>query len=569
MKISGNGQSFARRGVQQDALKINFDITTLNLFCSYALSENRSIHLSAMANLLMVMKNIDIRMLGGNESLVNRFRFCIDAITIRLQEKLVSRELIIRSVIGLVGNRYKDLDVNSFSELSDTEVLWVEKSIGVILDNKTIYNQVANLTQMCQDYINADLEDKSRYANNLKESIINLNTTFRKNNVDLDSEDNEFVLSNAKPAIDRIVTRMKSPSYKLKTGMQGFNKLLAGGFEGSRVYCLFGLPGEGKTTTLINLAYQLKKYNSGFIPKDKTKRPCILFLTMENMMRETVTTLYNITCGQKDMSQYGTNEIIQEMASEGLGVSDKSPIDLVVKYKPINSVDTNYFYTITEDLADKGLEVIAVIFDYIKRIRPVEMNDRDERFRLGEVINELKNFANAKDIPVITASQINREGARIVDTKRSSNKSDIITDIGRSNIGESSLIDENVDASIFIVPQWTEKHKYMGFKFTKMRYRLEPKDRDAPNPFYQPFADGNPVKMVEDFGLSGPLYKKSLITDKEKIDNNFGQSVRFSTNRVIDEVDKENPYGLSGTVYDDITEESPKEELLHVVDIIP
>ena len=31
----------------------------------------------------------------------------------------------------------------------------------------------------------------------------------------------------------------------------------------------------------INLAYQIKKYNKGYKPKDPTKRPCVLYLTME------------------------------------------------------------------------------------------------------------------------------------------------------------------------------------------------------------------------------------------------------------------------------------------------
>ena len=46
--------------------------------------------------------------------------------------------------------------------------------------------------------------------------------------------------------------------------MIGFNHLLGGGFEGTKVYCLYGLQGEGKSTTLLNLALQIKQYNKRY-----------------------------------------------------------------------------------------------------------------------------------------------------------------------------------------------------------------------------------------------------------------------------------------------------------------
>jgi len=52
------------------------------------------------------------------------------------------------------------------------------------------------------------------------------------------------------PDIHKYVT---SPSYKLVTGMQGFNAMLGGGFQKERVYSFFGASGSGKTTTLENI----------------------------------------------------------------------------------------------------------------------------------------------------------------------------------------------------------------------------------------------------------------------------------------------------------------------------
>ena len=302
----------------------------------------------------------------------------------------------------------------------------------------------------------------------------------------------------------------------MKTGMHRFNDILSGGFEGSRVYCLFGLPGEGKTTTLLNIFYQIKKYNTNFKCKDKTKKPLLLFFTMENTMREAVDSLYTISCGtDKDMAEFTTDQVLEQLAEEGMVVNESSPINMAIRYKPINSVDVSYLHQMTEDFANRGYEVIGVLFDYIKRIKPIDNYQMEERFKLGAVINDLKNFANRFDIPVITASQINREGAKTVDEIRNNSKKDVTDGIGRANIGESSLIDENVDATIFIVPQWVGEEKYMGFKVTKTRYKCTATDRT----FFQPFDKTNTIKLVEDSKLSSPLSVLNLSGSKKDIMN--------------------------------------------------
>ena len=127
----------------------------------------------------------------------------------------------------------------------------------------------------------------------------------------------------------------------------------------------------------------------------------------------------------------------------------------------------------------------------------------------------MKNFANRFDIPVITASQINREGAKTVDEIRNNSKKDVTDGIGRANIGESSLIDENVDATIFIVPQWVGEEKYMGFKVTKTRYKCTATDRT----FFQPFDKTNTIKLVEDSKLASPLSVLNLSGSKKDIMN--------------------------------------------------
>ena len=498
-------------------LNVNYNIQMFTKFCEYALSENQMIGVTGLENLLKVLKASEVKHFSENESMMLRYLFAIDAIELRLRYgSTIGRDLLLTTICGLVGNKYENLDIPSFQELSDGEVKWVEDVVTNILDTQTVNKTIESLNLSIADYINGSPENYFENAMRIKEIINGASTQFNENYIDTNTDETDFLLSNPRGPLDLIINRKKQPSYKLKTGMHRFNDILSGGFEGSRVYCLFGLPGEGKTTTLLNIFYQIKKYNTNFKCKDKTKKPLLLFFTMENTMREAVDSLYTISCGtDKDMAEFTTDQVLEQLAEEGMVVNESSPINMAIRYKPINSVDVSYLHQMTEDFANRGYEVIGVLFDYIKRIKPIDNYQMEERFKLGAVINDLKNFANRFDIPVITASQINREGAKTVDEIRNNSKKDVTDGIGRANIGESSLIDENVDATIFIVPQWVGEEKYMGFKVTKTRYKCTATDRT----FFQPFDKTNTIKLVEDSKLASPLSVLNLSGSKKDIMN--------------------------------------------------
>jgi archaellum biogenesis ATPase FlaH len=534
-----------------EGIKFNFDLTMMNTFCSYCLSENTSVHRNSLINLRSVFNKIEESMFENMQECITRFRFCKKVLEAKLDKKLYKRELVLRDVYGVVGSAFESLDQNNFCELANDDVRWIEDTIASCMDVIFINNKVSDLQYVCTEYANADYTNKMEVVTRIKNQISDIQTQFRRNDIDRDTSDQMFRLSKSESAVADLHARKKRPSYKLITGMQGFNDMLGGGFSGGAVYCILGLPGEGKTVTLLNLLYQLKKYNKSYICKDKTKRPCIVLLTMENQVQDGICTLFNIACSTEDISNYTTEEALQLMMARELAVTMDSPIDIIIKYKPINSVDTNYLYKLTEDLEDEGYEVIALLQDYIKRIKPMDEN-KEERFRLGNVINDFRNFAIYKDIPVITASQLNRDAARIIDDSRDTKKNDLVRKLGRANIGESSLIDENLDGTLFITPEWVGDRKYMGIKLTKHRYKIYTKIKNI----YQPFEEGNEVKLMEDEGLTKPLFKESLVRDGEEIKKAFGDTVRFSVNREIRDIDEleadESKVLTGGTVYGEL-----------------
>jgi hypothetical protein len=205
------------------------------------------------------------------------------------------------------------------------------------------------------------------------------------------------------------------------------------------------------------------------------------------------------------MANYELGEVLYKLRNEGgMRITDSSPLDIVIKYKPNRSISTDYLYTLYDDLADQGKEPVILIQDHIKRIRSVD-NNPDLRLELGDIVNELKVFAADKDIPVLTVSHLNREATRILEEASRKGNQDSGKLLGKSNIGESLLMVDNLDCGITISRDYDRDGvMYMAFHRIMMRDKGSTRDYIA-----QPFLPDNPIRLVEDFG-SIPQFKETL-----------------------------------------------------------
>lgn len=515
-----------------DKIVLNFDISSLNIMCSYVLSENKNIKRNQLVNMKNLFEIIDDKSFINDNEKYKRFKFIKLALKARLEKEIKNRDILIKVING--GITEEDLlDVDTFPELGNGEVDWVDQTISTTLKWSFAYVYSDKLLDITTRFKASDYRNKEEIVKELEDTITDLKNEFRHAKVE-NFTDLMFTLEEDK--LDQILKdtyeRATNPTTFLKTGMQGFNMLLDGGFEKSRVYMIFGVTGVGKSLLLLNLAYQMKLCNANYELKDKTKKaPCIVYMTMENGVYETILRLFSIvnnTTGK--MSEYSMEEVIRIIKDQGkLVMSDTNPINIVIKFVPDGSVDTNHLYTITEDLEDEGYEVIAFIQDHMKKIKSAKKIS-DLRQELGAIINEFKVFATFKDIPVISNSHINREGIKILEEAVKNGDLDASKRLGKSLIGDSSLILDNVDVAININTTYDSQHiKYMAFNRIKMR------GNDSGRSFiYQPFKENN-LALEIDYDLPVPLFKETLIEgsgfddiSNNKYDDRYVTNIRLA-----------------------------------------
>ena len=519
MKYNSRGHTVNKSNIK---LNMNFNISTLEIMASYSVSENRNIRRSQ----LMQMRNL-FAMLDENLYIVDHnknryFNFIIKALEGRLEKNIKDSDILDKFINGGFieddsENSEEQIHISQLKILSNPEVEWVSSTISESLKYSYINNDMNELYELLVKFRASDYSSRGEIVRLIEDEIVKVNNLFRK----AKSEQSHEVTFSLKDGIfedsmREIHENVTNPSRRLYTGMQGFNELIGGALETTRVYMLLGLAGAGKSFSLLNIAKQLKTNNKHYRPKDPTKIPVIVLLTMENTVQETVTRLFEITTGQ-DMGKVDVETAIKMLKKDGeMYIADDNPIDIIVKYVPNRSVDTSYLYTLAEDLEDEGYEMICLIQDHVKRIRSIERTP-DIRIELGNVINEFKTFAMLKDCVVITNGHLNREAAKSIDDGNRTNKGDLIRMIGRANISESMLMIDNLDVGIVIQQEYDEKgNKYMGFKRIKERIKCNPNF----NIVYQMFKSPDSLELIEDLDKRVPLHKDTLKGDVNLINLN-------------------------------------------------
>lgn len=495
----------ATSGPKTGYIDVALDNHSLDILCNMVLSRNKNVRRTQLMNIVKLLDLIDPAKYNNDPVKVEKYKFIRKGIEARLGLNIDDPYLVMQHING--GVISDDIvDIDHYKEIQTSEVDFMNNMVAETLQYATVYNSVDKMMDICTRFKTHEYGSKGEIVEEFKNHTNDIQNEFRRSRNE-DHTEMMFSLRDGtfEDCIIETYNRAANPRKKLSTGMQGLNEMLGGGFESGRTYIFFGLPGEGKSTVILNIIYQIKKYNRDYQCKDATKRPCIVLLTMENSVEESIERLFGMATDREKMTEFDVGSVISMLRNDGeLTLSDDNPIDIIIKYKPTNSVDCGYLYTLTDDLEDQGYEVIAMFQDYIGRIRSTQ-HLADARLEYGAVTDDFKVYAQLKDIPVISVSQLNRDASKRIDDGRQSSKNDLVRALGRSNISESMLILNNIDGGFMIAPEYTSTgDKYLGVLRVKIRYNAGNMEV-----MYLPFSRNNTIKLLEDFGRE-PLYKTTL-----------------------------------------------------------
>lgn len=554
-------------------LKIKFDITRLDMIISFLYKPSVLRTRKTLANIYKLFQNLDDELINGNPDLMARVWIINTTLRGRLEEGFENDE-------NLMQFCFDQVDCDEFKRKTLTEILENKKIsydeskyIVRTIDDTLEFGYVVTIKEIVQEIINQIDDGEYKTYKEVSDDLYTIGNAIiniKRKTASLGS-DQTFSLDTDEfdEVIEDSLQKLKDRNKIFITGIQRLNTLLSPGYLSKRLYTYLAFPGKGKSTILLKSALDIKRYNGGIQTKDPEKRPAVLMLTLENDIPETIERIYNMAVDGDDIRNYTAKQIKRKFRKKGqLELTKENNIDIIIKEYKNRELDTNDLYTIINDLEDDGVEVIALIVDYIKRIRPAERAD-SEKAELKNISNELKELAKYFDIPVITAQQLNRSGAAVVDAALQAKKEDVTRLVGRDSIAGAWEIIENSDFCCIINPEVKSDtgELFLTFKLLKRRYRSSEENESLRRLEYfnQPFEPGNEIRLLDDIDLPKPLALESLSTQFEAVDNKRGKTNAVEREHIInrgEEVEKkskkkkdfneelsENPFDMNNHIY--------------------
>ena len=177
----------------------------------------------------------------------------------------------------------------------------------------------------------------------------------------------------------------------VSTGWQVIDEITQGGFGKGELILFAAPPGIGKSWSLINIGVNAMK-------KGKIVAHYTLELNEGYVGQRYDAVLSGVAVGNLKFNMEDVTKAVNSVSG-----------DLVVKHYPTKTASVTSLKAHMDKMILQGKKPDVVIVDYADLLRGPQKEKRHEE--LEEIIEDLRGMAGEYEVPVYTASQINRSGA--------------------------------------------------------------------------------------------------------------------------------------------------------------
>ena len=391
-------------------------------------------------------------------------------------------------------------------ELPEDDLEYITNSLDQNLKFSYILDIKDNLIELTNDIETSSYTDFPNLLRQYRDLVTDIMNFFRK--TDSSSMTNEIVHTGDPTFLDILYDTyeaIRNPASALQTGWQALNSALGprGGFQNKNLYCIHANTNSFKSAMLLHISRMIKEYNGPRVIEEfkrTGKIPTILHISMENDNDEDNERLYK-TVVKKDLGKCTSREELNQSWEHNFGNSEEeNPIDISFLHVDARSLSVDEIDIIIENLEEEGYRVIACVVDDLGLIKPrLEDMGKDNRLQLKNIADDLLSLAKNRDIPVITAHQINRSGGAVLTNLKNQGGVNAISQMTNEFIGESYGIEQAVSWSAFIDIEIHGEDRWLMFKRNKSRY----KNKFGTETFVMKIRDG--IIIDDDIYLSTPL----------------------------------------------------------------
>jgi len=397
--------------------------------------------------------------------------------------------------------------LNSLEPLNDSLLTLANKKVSDVLKFGFLEDHFGTLRSIVDMYDTQTYTDLTSFIDQTTNTIETLNRLLKSVQYKDKAKERDFstMEGDLRDAITQTIHNLQSDRGVTLTGIRKLNSMIDGGFKPGKVYVFMAVSGDWKSGMLYNIPQWAVIYNRGAQCFDPTKKPAYIYISLENSIDETIGRKYSYYVGPGTPLKDSDPEVLIDAMKHEEAVSQGSDAKIYYKYRPSNTVTTEFVRDCILEAADEGYEIKGVSLDYLRRIRPAN-NHQDFRIRLGNAIDELHVIAEEHKCWITTGNQINDAGIKIIEDARQ-DPTDVVAlrQINARVTAESKMIFENSDG-VFVGLRKTVNEK---LHLQLVRLKLREKDPNAPDSdlklITHPFVTGNEMRLVEDMGLDSSV----------------------------------------------------------------
>lgn len=252
----------------------------------------------------------------------------------------------------------------------------------------------------------------------------------------------------------------------MRTGFQGLNRLLQGGFRRGEFFLLSALQHNNKTGFTLNIFKQIALYNKPYMI-DATKKPLLLRISFEDDITTNLQWLYQ----SLKENETGQKVIITNVSEEEMSayVKDKLQVNgFHVKMMRVDPTQWTYRHICNKvlELEAEGYEIQLLMLDYLAMVPTTGCSIGPMGTDMRDMFRRMRNFCNPKKITVITPHQLSTEAKQLIRDGRQ----DFVKEIANKGYYSGSRqIDQEVDGELYIHIEKVNGKSYLTVQRGKHR----------------------------------------------------------------------------------------------------
>lgn len=255
----------------------------------------------------------------------------------------------------------------------------------------------------------------------------------------------------------------------LKTGYQGVNRMLQGGFRRGEEWVIGALQHKYKTGFSLSLFETIALNNVPYM-LDATKKPLLLRITFEDSAEQNMRFIYQHLY-ENETGQACTKEHMAALSKEEIAafvMARMRATGYEIKIIHVDPTQWTYQHICNKvvEYESEGYEIHVLALDYLAMVPTTGCRQGAQGQDLRDMFRRMRNFCHPRKITLLTPHQLSTEAKNLI----RNGHTDFVKDIAEKGYWDScKTIDNEVDGELYIHIEKMNKESFLTIQRGKHR----------------------------------------------------------------------------------------------------